>query len=85
MKYSLLYTHKAVKDIGKLDKSVKDRIGQTLLRYKENPLYYAESLKDSSLGSYRFRIGDYRVVFDIEGNDIIILRVGDRKEIYKRT
>ena len=50
MKYSLLYTRKAVKDIGKLDKSVKDRIGQTLVRYKENPLYYAESLKDSSLG-----------------------------------
>lgn len=85
MKYSLLYTHKAVKDIRKLDKSVKDRIGQTLLRYKENPLYYAEALKDSSLGSYRFRIGDYRVVFDIEGNDIIVLRVGNRKEIYKRT
>ncbi|MFZ6016134.1 MAG: type II toxin-antitoxin system RelE family toxin [Nitrospirota bacterium] len=27
---------------------------------------------------------DYRVIFDIEGKDIVILRVGHRKEIYKR-
>lgn len=38
----------------------------------------------SVLGSYRFRIGDYRVVFDLEGDQIVILRVGHRREIYKR-
>jgi mRNA interferase RelE/StbE len=36
------------------------------------------------LGEYRFRIGDYRVIFDIEGNEIVVLRVGHRREIYKR-
>ncbi len=45
---------------------------------------HAEKLTQSDLGSYRFRIGDYRVVFDLEGEEIVVLRVGHRKDIYKR-
>lgn len=84
MKYRLVYTHRAINDIDKLDKSVKQRIGKTLQRYEQNPLVHAEPLKQSELGSYRFRIGDYRVVFDLEGPEIVVLRVGHRRDIYKR-
>lgn len=84
MKYALAYTQRAVKDIKGLDSKIKERIGKTLLRYAEEPLRHAEKLTDSQLGDYRFRIGDYRVIFDIEGEEIVILRVGHRREIYKR-
>lgn len=84
MKYRLVYTHRAIKDIDTLDTSVKQRIGKTLQRYEQNPLAHAEPLKQSELGSYRFRIGDYRVVFDLEGPEIIVLRVWHRRDIYKR-
>lgn len=84
MSYRLVYTQKAVRDIDGLEAGVKKRIGTTLLRFKNNPLQYAERLTDPELGGYRFRIGDYRVIFDIEGNDIVVLRAGHRKEIYKR-
>ena len=84
MSYRLLYTHRAVKDIAGLSADVKKRIGKTLLRYQDNPLHYAESISDQALGSYRFRIGDYRVIFDMDGSNIVVLRVGHRKEIYKR-
>ncbi len=84
MSFRLAYTHKAVRDIEGLDAGIKKRIGATLLRFKDNPFQYAERLTDSELGGYRFRIGDYRVIFDIEGNDIVVLRVGHRREIYKR-
>jgi mRNA interferase RelE/StbE len=84
VKYELVYTARAVRDIENLDENVKQRIGKTIIRYKENPLEYAEKLTDSTLGTYRFRIGDYRVIFDIEGRDVIILRIGHRKEIYRR-
>jgi len=30
------------------------------------------------------RLGDYRVIFDIEGEDIVILRVGHRRDVYRR-
>jgi len=84
LSYRLVYTQKAVRDIDRLAAGVKKRIGTTLLRFKDNPLQYAERLTDPELGGYRFRIGDYRVIFDIEGNDIVVLRAGHRKEIYKR-
>lgn len=67
MKYRLCYTDRAVRDIETLDPPVKHRIGKTLFRYESDPLSHAEKLRDSKLGSYRFRIGDYRVIFDLVG------------------
>ncbi len=84
MKYKLVYTQRAIKDIRKLEPSIKKRIGRAMVRYEEDPLKYAEKLIDPRLGTYRFRIGDYRVVFDLEGYEIIVLRVGHRKDIYKK-
>lgn len=84
MSYEFVYTRRAETDIQKLDYITKKRIGKTLLRYGEDPFKYAERLIDSRLGDYRFKIGDYRVIFDMEGEKIIVLRVGHRKQIYKR-
>lgn len=84
MIYKLRYTRRAIRDINKLDANFKKRIGKTLLHYQDNPFKYAEPLSDSELGSYRFRIGNYRIIFDLDGDKIIILRVGHRKEIYKK-
>ena len=79
MKSRLVYTRRAVKDIDKLEVKVKRRMGKSLNRYKEDPLKYAEKISDPNLGSYRLRIGDYRVIFDLEGEDIVVLGVGHRR------
>jgi len=84
LKYSLVYTHRAVKDIKGLEEKIKNRIAKTLLKYSEDPFKHAEKLTNSRLGTYRFRIGDYRVIFDLEEYDISVLRVGHRKEIYRK-
>jgi mRNA interferase RelE/StbE len=84
LKYKLVYTHRAFKGIRGFEEIVKKRIGKALERYSENPLKYASRLIDSKLGMYRFRIGDYRVIFDIEDDKIIVLRVGHRKDIYRK-
>lgn len=84
MNCNLVYTHRAERDIKKLDYSIKNRIGNALLKLRDNPLLYSEKLSDPALGTYKFRMGDYRVIFDIEGNDVVILRIGHRREIYKR-
>jgi mRNA interferase RelE/StbE len=84
MKFSLVYTHRAEKDIKKLDSQIRIRVGKALLNLQANPIGLSEMLTDPRIGTYRFRIGDYRVVFDISGNDIVVLRIGHRKEIYKR-
>jgi len=84
LKYRLAYTHRSYKDIQRLEEKVKQRIAKALEKYREEPLKYASKLTDPVLGTYRFRIGDYRVVFDIEGEEIVVLRVGHRKDIYRK-
>lgn len=83
MAYRLVYTKSAAKDIQKLDSVAKKRIGKKLKEYSNSPLTYAKKLTDPKIGTYRWRIGNYRIVFDIEGNNLVILRVGHRKEIYR--
>lgn len=83
MKHRLVYTRRAIRDIEALDPRTKQRIGSALKRYEENPLGFAERLANPKLGTFRFRIGSYRVIFDLEGTDIVVLRVGHRRDIYR--
>ena len=84
MSYRLVYTHRALKDIQKLEPQVKTRLGKALLRSEADPLGHAKPLTNAEFGTYRFRVGDYRVIFDISGEDIVVLRVGHRRHIYRR-
>lgn len=84
MSYNLVYTRRAEKDIKKLDPYTKTHIGKVLLKLQEDPIRHSEKLTDPKIGTYRFRIGNFRIIFDLEDKDIVILRVGHRKEIYKR-
>ncbi len=83
MIYKLLYTKTAFDDVQKLDNVVKKRIKKKLEEYSKNPLSHAKKLINFSIGIYRWRIGNFRVVFDIDKDKIIILRIGHRREIYK--
>ncbi|MFN4212524.1 MAG: type II toxin-antitoxin system RelE family toxin [Microgenomates group bacterium] len=83
MTYQLIFTKNARDDIEKLDRLAKKRLGKKLLQFQKNPLLYARRLTSSIIGEYRFRVGDYRVVFDIKGKKIVILRIVHRREIYR--
>ena len=82
--YFLVYTRRAFKDIRKLSHNIKKRIKLSLEKLRKNPFARSIKLVDESLGQYRYRIGDYRVIFDIHGQDIVILSVGHRREIYRK-
>ncbi len=78
------FSSKALKDIKKLTPNMQKRLIKKLDYFcrQKDPLKFSEVLIDNNIGSYRYRIGDYRVVFDVEKNLLIILRIGHRKEIY---
>jgi mRNA interferase RelE/StbE len=82
-KYKLVYTKNAVKDIRSLDVVVKKKLKSRLEALKKNPLRKSKKLLNSSLGQYRWRVGKLRIIFDINKNNIIILRIGYRREVYK--
>ena len=79
------FKKKAVEEIETLPSQIRRRILEKLKFYslQENPLRFADKLKDYRFGNYRFRIGDYRVLFDVEDKKIIILKVGHRSDVYK--
>jgi len=80
-----VFKESVARQIRKLDRLTRIRILKKLQFYtsQENPLRFAEPIKDPQFGDWRFRIGEYRVLFDVDENKIIILKVGHRKEIYK--
>ncbi len=81
--YRVIFTQRALKDWNKLDSNIQNRIATKLKEYSNDPLRYARKLSHPKIGTYRFRIGDYRVIFDIDGDNIVVLRVGHRKGIYR--
>ncbi|PIZ66640.1 hypothetical protein COY15_00630 [Candidatus Roizmanbacteria bacterium CG_4_10_14_0_2_um_filter_39_12] len=50
---------------------------------RPQPTSLCQKLTHNDIGTYRWRIGNYRIVFDIDGKNIVILRVGHRREIYR--
>lgn len=82
---NLVFEGKAKKGLKKLPPEVRHKIIEKLsfLISVPNPLEFAERLTQYEIGQYRFRIGDYRVIFDVEENTVIVLALGHRKEIYK--
>ncbi|MBI2637878.1 MAG: type II toxin-antitoxin system RelE/ParE family toxin, partial [Candidatus Sungbacteria bacterium] len=49
---------------------------------QKNPLRFAERLTEPREGEFRFRVGDYRIVFDIVKSQIFILAIRRRDKAY---
>ncbi|MDR0847070.1 MAG: type II toxin-antitoxin system RelE/ParE family toxin [Lactobacillales bacterium] len=86
-KYQIRRTEKFDKQIRKLDKAVAKRILQWLhdnVDGRENPYANAKALVGNHAGMWRYRIGDYRVIVQIEDAELIIhaITVGHRRKIY---
>ena len=88
-KYKILLTDKAEHNLAKLPKNIATRILDKLEYFERsaNPFVYAKKLKDRKFGEYKFRIGDYRAIFDINDHGeliiLYILLIGHRKDVYK--
>lgn len=82
--YKILYSSKSIRDIKKLDPVTKKKIGKQIERFLKDPLRHAHKITSPKAGQYRWRAGNYRIIFDISGTTIYVLRIGHRREIYKR-
>ena len=87
MKYSVEYTPRAVKDLKKLDKQTRALIFGWIeknLVNCENPRQHGKGLTANRSGQWRYRIGDYRLIAEIQDDKIVILvlTVGHLREIY---
>lgn len=81
----IYYTRRAARDLESLPFQIQKRIAAKMRFFvdQSDPLNFAETLTDQREGSYRFRIGDYRVIFDVVGGKIYILKIKRRDEAYQ--
>ncbi|MBU0458324.1 type II toxin-antitoxin system RelE/ParE family toxin [Patescibacteria group bacterium] len=81
------YSKRAQKQLGKLPTSLTKRIVKKMRWYRlqKDPFAFSDHLTKPTYGKYRFRIGDYRVICDVEGKTIhilIVLSVKHRSQAY---
>lgn len=79
----ILLTKNAKKDIDKLDGTIQKRFAKKLGYLKKDPKNLSKVLVDFDQGGYRYRVGDFRICFDIDGMNIVVNRIRHRKEVYK--
>ena len=77
-----------MKDLKKLDRSTSALIlgwVRKNLENCENPRLHGKGLTANRSGQWRYRVGDYRLLAEIEDNiiTILILNIGHRSDIYK--
>lgn len=73
----------------KLDNSVQKQLKRwitTHLINVEDPMSFGKPLVGKYRGYWRYRIGDYRLIVEIQNDKLIIIMIsiGHRKEIYKK-
>ena len=87
MKYKLMYSEKAQKQLNRLDYSIKSKIlkyiNQNLFK-TDNPKKFGKALRYNLKGFWRYRVENYRIIAKIEEDKLVILivQVDKRDKIY---
>ena len=82
--YRIIWSTKSISQLNKLPKSIRIAVYKNVDKLKEKP-YKKEVKKLRGLPYFRLRVGDYRVIFNIDKNifEVLVILVGHRKNIYK--
>ena len=81
-RYSLVIAHRFRQDLRRLDAQMHRRVLEGLERLQEDS-FQGLRLTNVAIGQWRIRVGDYRIRYDIEGEQVLLYRVRHRREIYR--
>jgi mRNA interferase RelE/StbE len=83
--YRLVIKPSAGKELERLDDQMLRRMDAAIVRLRENPQPQG-SKKLTGVPLYRFRVGSYRVVYEIDAirKQITVVTIGHRREVYRR-
>lgn len=84
MTYRVLY-HPEVfrRDLPRLPQNLRERIHHAIQqRLSTDPAHYGQPLRQNLKGYWKLRIGDYRVIFQMRADLVLVIEVGHRKAIY---
>jgi len=81
--FTIIWPEPVLDQLRKLDRSIVKRIFAAVTRLEENPDRWVKRIVNSPY--YSFRVGDYRIIVDIQKKELIVLvvKVGHRKNVYE--
>ncbi len=78
------WTEDAIEDLERLDKPIAKRILKKISWFSQHfGNIIPEPLSAELAGTFKLRVGDWRIVYTIETDVIVIQAIGHRKEVYK--
>ena len=82
--YEIILSKRVEKFLDKLNSQDRERIISSLDKLRIRPESYLKRLVGDE--SYKFRVGNYRLIIDLENDKLLVLvvNIGHRKNIYKR-
>ncbi len=82
--YEIIFSRKAKKQLFKLERTIQEKIIFALERIRIRPEDYLTKLVGDP--GYKLRVGDYRVIMDIDKTNLLVLviKIGHRRDIYKK-
>ncbi len=88
MTFEARWTRDAVEDLRAIGGKSADRITRKVVWFcqQSKPLRFAESLTGPYAGVFRFRIGEYRILFELNRGKVtilVVLRVKHRRQAYR--
>ncbi len=83
MEYKLNFKSSVKKDLKKIGKANLKKIFESLQDLKQNP-YENPKLKGKFEGLRKLRAGDFRVIYTVLDDEVLILRISDRKQVYRK-
>lgn len=85
--WRLELTPRALQQLKKLDRPVAQRVLEELgkLEVSEHPQEHCKALTGNYSGLWRYRVGSYRVILDIDQGKLVLLalEVGHRSSVYR--
>ena len=84
MKYTVIISPRAVKEINKLRADIREKVGNAIEDLSVNP-FEGKALKAQLSGLYSYRVGNYRIIYDIIKHKIVIeiIKVMHRRDVYR--
>ncbi len=85
MKYKVVWKNETKKDLAQIDRTIAKKIRDKVKNFlTQDPINLGEPPFYSWKGHYRYRYGDYRVIYKVKELEILILvvKVGHRKAVY---
>lgn len=83
--YSIEITREAAKVLDKLPRNVRDQLLSKIEDLARDPFSAANVRKLVGLPGYRLRVGDWRVIYDVESGRLVVrvLKIGPRGGVYQ--